>query len=110
MSKTKLKLHDKREYYKPFQYPWAYDAWLASEQSHWIHTEVALNEDIKDWQNKLSESEKYFLTQIFRFFTQGDICVSEGYVEKYLPIFPQPEVRMMLMSFAAREAIHISAY
>jgi hypothetical protein len=28
----------------------------------------------------------------------------------YLPVFPQPEVRMMLLSFAAREATHIAAY
>ena len=28
----------------------------------------------------------------------------------YLPYFPQPEVRMMLMGFAAREALHIAAY
>jgi len=110
MSKNKIKLTDERSYYKPFNYPWAYDAWLASEQSAWIHTEVSMAEDIKDWQNKLTDQEKYFLTQIFRFFTQGDIDVSEGYVKKYLPFFPQPEIRMMLLSFANRETVHIAAY
>ena len=67
-------------------------------------------EDIKDWRNRLSSAEKYFLVQIFRFFTQSDIDVAGGYVKNYLPHFPQPEVRMMLMGFAAREAIHIAAY
>jgi len=67
-------------------------------------------EDLKDWKSKLSESEKYFLTQIFRFFTQADIDVATAYVKNYLPVFPQPEVRMMLLGFAAREAIHIAAY
>jgi ribonucleoside-diphosphate reductase beta chain len=51
-----------------------------------------------------------FLTHIFRFFTQGDIDVAGGYVRNYLPHFPQPEVRMMLAGFAAREALHIAAY
>ena len=105
-----LKLTDKRNYFRPFSYPWAYDAFLESEQSHWLHTEVSMIDDVKDWNNKLNDSERYFLTQIFRFFTQGDIDVSEGYVTKYLPYFPQPEVRMMLLSFANRESIHIAGY
>ena len=67
-------------------------------------------EDVKDWKGKLSIEEKQFLTHIFRFFTQGDIDVAGGYVNNYLPYFPQPEVRMMLLGFAAREALHIAAY
>ena len=105
-----LKLQDERDYFKPFHYPWAYDAWLKHEQSHWLHTEVPMLEDVKDWKNNLSTEEKYFLTQIFRFFTQADLDVAGGYVKNYLPEFPQPEVRMMLSSFAAREALHIAAY
>jgi len=109
-TKTKLKLTDERTYFKPFSYPWAYDFWLKHEQSHWMHTEVPMIEDIKDWKRKLSNEEKQFLTNIFRFFTQGDIDVAGGYVKNYLPYFPQPEVRMMLAGFAAREALHVAAY
>lgn len=103
-------LTDDRNYFKPFGYPWAYDAWLKHEQSHWLHTEVPMMEDVKDWKKKLTASEKQFLTHIFRFFTQGDIDVAGGYVRNYLPYFPQPEVRMMLLGFGAREALHIAAY
>lgn len=106
----KLKLTDERNYFKPFSYPWAYDAFLMSEKMHWLHTEVPMIEDVNDWKNKLSDSEKQFLTHIFRFFTQGDIDVAGAYVKNYLPTFPAPEVRMMLSSFAAREAIHVAAY
>jgi ribonucleoside-diphosphate reductase beta chain len=108
MSKTNLS--EDRQSFKPFNYPWAYDAWLKHEQSHWLHSEVPMLEDVKDWKNKLSDSEKHFLTNIFRFFTQGDIDVAGGYVQNYLPYFKQPEVRMMLLGFAAREALHIAAY
>lgn len=107
---TKLKLTDERSYFKPFNYAWAYDAWLKHEQSHWLHTEVPMNEDVNDWKSKLNDAEKGFLTNIFRFFTQGDIDVAGGYVNNYLPNFPQPEVRMMLVGFAAREALHVAAY
>ena len=107
---SEQQLTDERTYFKPFNYPWAYDAWLKHEQSHWMHTEVPMHEDVKDWKKKLSNEEKQFLTHIFRFFTQGDIDVAGGYVRNYLPYFPQPEVRMMLLGFGAREALHIAAY
>lgn len=110
MVKRKLRLTDERNFFKPFNYPWAYEAWLKHEQSHWLHTEVPMLEDVKDWKNKLTNEEKQFLTHIFRFFTQGDIDVAGGYVKNYLPYFPQPEVRMMLAGFAAREALHVAAY
>lgn len=110
MIKKHTRLTDDRTYFKPFNYPWAYEAWLKHEQAHWLHTEVPMAEDVKDWKRKLSKAEKEFLTNIFRFFTQGDIDVAGGYVKNYLPYFPQPEIRMMLMGFAAREALHIAAY
>ena len=109
-NKRELNLSEDRSYFKPFNYPWAYEAWLKHEQSHWLHTEVPMLEDVKDWKNRLNENEQKFLTHIFRFFTQGDIDVAGGYVKNYLPYFPQPEVRMMLCGFAAREALHIAAY
>jgi ribonucleoside-diphosphate reductase beta chain len=110
LKKIQSKLTDERNSFKPFNYPWAYDAWLKHEQSHWLHTEVPMLEDVKDWKKRLTVEEKQFLTHIFRFFTQGDIDVAGGYVKNYLPYFPQPEVRMMLLGFAAREALHVAAY
>jgi ribonucleoside-diphosphate reductase beta chain len=110
MKKQLSDLTENRDHFKPFNYPWAYEAWLKHEQSHWLHTEVPMLEDVKDWKKKLTEEEKKFLTNIFRFFTQGDIDVAGGYVQNYLPYFSQPEVRMMLLGFAAREALHIASY
>src|SRR6056300_1514775 len=105
-----MALTDERTYFKPFSYPWCFDAWLKHEQSHWLHTEVPMADDVKDWKTRLTKEEQGFLTNIFRFFTQGDIDVAGGYVTNYLPYFPQPEVRMMLAGFAAREALHVAAY
>jgi ribonucleoside-diphosphate reductase beta chain len=110
MTKKKNDITESRTAFKPHLYPWAYEAWLEHEQAHWLHTEVPMLEDVKDWKNKLTPEQKQFLTHIFRFFTQGDIDVAGGYVTNYLPYFKQPEVRMMLLGFAAREALHIAAY
>ena len=45
-----------RNYYKPFSYPWAYDAFVQSEQMHWLWTEVPMIEDVKDYTLKLTDS------------------------------------------------------
>jgi len=110
MNKKTNRVTDERTYFKTLKYQRAYDAWLKHVEAHWLHTEVPMSEDMKDWKKKLSKKEKQLLTNIFRFFTQGDIDVAGGYIKNYLPYFPQPEVRMMLMGFAAREALHIAAY
>lgn len=107
---SKKKLFEPRNYYKPFEYPRAYEFYELSEKMHWLPDEVPLHQDVLDWKNKLSAQEKHFLTAIFRLFTQSDVDVAGAYANKYLPLFPKPEIRMMLLSFAAREAIHIQAY
>lgn len=108
--KPKLKLTDTRDSFKPFSYPELYTLWLEHEQIHWVHSVVSMQQDVKDWKSGATEGQKKYLTHILRLFTQGDIDVAGAYVNNYLPVFPQPEVRMMLLGFAAREAVHIAAY
>ena len=97
-------------FYKPFEYPWAYDAWSLQQKIHWLPEEVPLTDDVNDWNQVLTEQEKNLLTHIFRFFTQADIEVNNCYTQHYLNIFKPTEVRMMLTSFANTETIHIAAY
>lgn len=103
------KLTHARSTFKPFNYPFAFELWERHESAHWLPKEVPLHEDLKDW-DKLPQKDRDFLTNIFRFFVQGDVDVADGYVNNYLPRLPQPEVRMMLLSFAAREAVHVVSY
>jgi ribonucleoside-diphosphate reductase beta chain len=105
-----MSLLDAKSTYKPFAYPWAYDAWLTQQRIHWLPEEVPLADDVKDWQAKLSDVEKNLLTQIFRFFTQSDIEVNNCYMKHYSSVFKPTEVQMMLAAFSNMETIHISAY
>jgi ribonucleoside-diphosphate reductase beta chain len=99
-----------RVVYKPFQYPWAYDAWLTQQRIHWLPEEVPLADDVKDWQRNLTESERNLLTQIFRFFVQADVEVNNCYMKHYSQVFKPTEVQMMLAAFSNMETIHIAAY
>jgi len=104
-----VKLTIPRAHFKPFEYPRCYENWDSHEHAHWSFKELNMQDDMNDWINRLDESEKTFLVQILRYFTQGDIDVAAGYVD-YLQVFRQPEVRMMLFGFGAREAMHIASY
>ncbi len=96
--------------FKPFNYPWAYEAWLTQQRIHWLPEEVPMGDDVKDWKNNLNDQEKQLLTQIFRFFTQADIEVNNCYMRHYSRVFQPTEIQMMLAAFSNMETIHIDAY
>ena len=53
-----MSLLKEREYYKPFQYPWAFENYKKQQQMHWLPEEVTLQDDIKDYKEKLTEGCK----------------------------------------------------
>lgn len=105
-----MSLLEGRNYYKPFKYPQFYKRWDIHEKSHWLPSEVPMHDDVNDWNNRLNDNQRDFLTNIFRFFTQGDVDVASAYYTQYLPFFKLPEVTMMMGGFAGREGVHIDAY
>ncbi|MFQ5346548.1 MAG: ribonucleotide-diphosphate reductase subunit beta [Rhodothalassiaceae bacterium] len=105
-----MSLLEDRVAYKPFRYPWAFEAWLTQQRIHWLPEEVPLADDVKDWQTNLSDPERNLLTQIFRFFTQSDIEVNNCYMRHYARVFRPTEVQMMLAAFSNMETVHIAAY
>ena len=64
MSKRK-DIFGTRKSFKPFMYPWAYDLYLKHERMHWISREVALHDDVKDWNTRLTEADREFLSKVF---------------------------------------------
>ena len=53
--------------YKPFRYPWCYDAWLTQQRIHWLPEEVPLGDDVRDWQKNLSQPEKIYYIKFLDF-------------------------------------------
>tara|TARA_R110002073_G_scaffold97054_5_gene223677 strand:+ start:1660 stop:2670 length:1011 start_codon:yes stop_codon:yes gene_type:complete len=105
-----MALLDPKPTYKPFAYPWAFEAWQLQQRLHWLPDEVPLADDVKDWQRNLTDSERNLLTHIFRFFTQADVEVNNCYMKHYAQVFEPTEVQMMLAAFSNTETIHIAAY
>ena len=54
-------LFDKRIAYKPFDYPEYYtEGWLKQAQAFWLHTEIPMSGDVKDWNESFPMRWKLF--------------------------------------------------
>jgi len=104
-------LFDERIEYKPFEYPIYYtEGWLKQAQAFWLHTEISMSSDIKDWNEKLTVSEKHLVGNILLGFAQTECAVSDYWTQNVTRWFPKHEIKQMAMMFGSQETIHAVAY
>ena len=104
-------LRDKRIPYKPFEYPEYYtEGWLKQAQAFWLHTEISMQSDIKDWNEKLDDKEKNLVGNILLGFAQTECAVSDYWTQYVTTWFPKHEIKQMAMMFGSQETVHAVAY
>lgn len=104
-------LFDERIEYKPFQYPEYYlEGWLPQAQAFWLHTEIPMSGDVKDWNEKLTPAEKNLVGNILLGFAQTECAVSDYWTQYVTKWFPKHEIKQMAMMFGSQETIHAAAY
>ena len=96
--------------YKPFRYEFGFIAHQHQNKIHWMHDEIQLGEDVKDWKSKLTNGEKNLLTKIFPLFVQNDFLIQNVYIHEYARLFRPNELKMGFSALANMEAIHQIAY
>ena len=106
-----MSLFKQRIPYKPFEYPEYYnDGWLKQAQAFWLHTEIPMQGDVKDWNEKLTKPEKNLVGNILLGFAQTECAVSDYWTQKVVGWFPKHEIQQMAMMFGSQETIHAVAY
>ena len=106
-----MSLFKERIPYKPFEYPEYYnDGWLKQAQAFWLHTEIPMQGDVKDWKEKLTKEEKNLVGNILLGFAQTECAVSDYWTQKVVGWFPKHEIQQMAMMFGSQETIHAVAY
>jgi ribonucleoside-diphosphate reductase beta chain len=104
-------LFKERVEYKPFEYPVYYtEGWLKQAQAFWLHTEISMQGDVKDWNENLSQSEKNLVGNILLGFAQTECAVSDYWTGMVSKWFPKHEIKQMAMIFGSQETIHATAY
>jgi ribonucleoside-diphosphate reductase beta chain len=101
---------DPRPTYAPFEYDTAYKYWELQQQSHWLHSEVAMASDINDWKTHLTDAERSVIGHILKGFTQSEVFIQEYWGSFVSKAFKKPEIQMMAATFSAFESIHAVAY
>ena len=105
------KLFEERIEYKPFEYPVYYnEGWLKQAQAFWLHTEISMQGDVKDWNENLSPEEKNLVGNILLGFAQTECAVSDYWTTMVTKWFPKHEIKQMAMMFGSQETIHATAY
>ena len=106
-----MSLFKERIPYKPFEYPIYYtEGWLKQAQVFWLHTEIPMSGDVKDWNEKLNPAEKNLVGNILLGFAQTECAVSDYWTQKVVSWFPKHEIQQMAMMFGSQETIHAVAY
>ena len=105
------KLFQERIPFKPFEYPIYYtEGWLKQAQAFWLHTEIPMQMDVKDWNETLTPEEKNLVGNILLGFAQTECAVSDYWTNMVTKWFPKHEIRQMAMMFGSQETIHATAY
>ena len=104
-------LFDERIAYKPFEYPEYYtEGWLKQAQAFWLHTEISMQGDLKDWNENIKPHEKNLVGNILLGFAQTECAVSDYWTGMVTKWFPKHEIKQMAMMFGSQETIHAVAY
>ena len=97
--------------FKPFEYPEYYtEGWLKHAQAFWLHTEISMQGDVKDWNENLLPHEKHLVGNILLGFAQTECAVSDYWTTMVTKWFPKHEIKQMAMMFGSQETIHATAY
>ena len=105
------KLFTERIPYKPFEFPVYYEeGWLKQAQAFWLHTEISMQGDVKDWNETLTKEEKNLVGNILLGFAQTECAVSDYWTTMVTNWFPKHEIKQMAMMFGSQETIHATAY
>jgi ribonucleotide reductase beta subunit family protein with ferritin-like domain len=78
--------------------------------SFWTADEIDLSADLTDWQEKLSDPERYFISMVLAFFAGADGIVVENLAERFCREITVPEARCFYSFQMAMESIHQETY
>ena len=96
----------------PLKHTFAWDAYNAGNQNHWLPTEISMQLDIEQWKSKdvLTDDERHALKMVIGFFSTADSIAANNLVIATYKHITSPEARMYLLRQAYEEAIHTQAY
>jgi ribonucleoside-diphosphate reductase beta chain len=94
----------------PIQHNDIWDWYKKQEASFWTAEEIDLEQDVIDWENKLTGDEKYFIKHILAFFAASDGIVNENLAENFVSEVQYTEAKFFYGFQLMMENIHSEVY
>eukprot|EP00096_Caligus_rogercresseyi_P012456 TRINITY_DN5226_c0_g1_i1.p1 TRINITY_DN5226_c0_g1~~TRINITY_DN5226_c0_g1_i1.p1 ORF type:complete len:361 (-),score=101.29 TRINITY_DN5226_c0_g1_i1:159-1241(-) len=94
----------------PIQYPDIWNMYKKAVASFWTVEEVDLSKDTLDWEERLNDEERYFISHVLAFFAASDGIVNENIVERFTSEVQVTEARCFYGFQVAIENIHSEMY
>lgn len=94
----------------PIQHNDIWQFYKNAEASFWTAEEVDLSPDLHDWQNKLNDNERFFISRVLAFFAASDGIVNENLAINFLQEVQYPEARCFYGFQIMIENIHSEMY
>ncbi|MFA6050401.1 MAG: ribonucleotide-diphosphate reductase subunit beta [Candidatus Paceibacterota bacterium] len=93
----------------PLRYQWAYDLYNQAVRNTWFPHEIALKEDLADWE-LMTEDERHAVKFVMAFFNPGELIVNRVLALGVYPYLKSPECHLYLAKQMWEEANHCVAF
>lgn len=93
----------------PIKYQWAYDLYNQAVRNTWFPHEIALKEDLEDWE-KMTEDERHAVKFLMAFFNPGELIVNRSIALGIYPYLKSPECHLYLAKQMWEEANHCVSF
>ncbi|KAF8076267.1 ribonucleotide reductase small subunit [Lyophyllum atratum] len=94
----------------PIQYPEIWQMYKKAEASFWTAEEMDLSKDLHDWNNRLNDKERHFISHVLAFFAASDGIVNENLIERFSNEVQVAEARCFYGFQIMMENIHSETY
>ena len=94
----------------PIEHPDLWNMYKQHVASFWTADEIDLSADLSDWQNRLTQSERHFISMVLAFFAGADGIVVENLAARFCQEITVPEARCFYGFQMAMESIHQETY
>ncbi|KFZ23840.1 hypothetical protein V502_01684 [Pseudogymnoascus sp. VKM F-4520 (FW-2644)] len=94
----------------PIKYHEIWQMYKKAEASFWTAEEIDLSKDLHDWNNRLNDDERYFISHVLAFFAASDGIVNENLLERFSSEVQIPEARCFYGFQIMIENIHAETY
>ena len=94
----------------PIQHDDIWNYYKKAEASFWTAEEIDLHQDLTDWNNKLTDDERYFIKHVLAFFAASDGIVNENLAENFVNEVQYTEAKFFYGFQIMMENIHSETY